>query len=168
MKREILDYQDNAQPVRSVAGRIVLIAGLSLGLALLAIGYLTKLLAFMGHWSLKLNVAAMLFLVWLLASTGIRTLDRLMKDTEVGWLFLTGMGVGLLGHLSAAFGFWALSKGNFSLLFFALPGLPANLAVSGLVSVLTVIGLRVKNPWWSIALKGLLFFFLAFLIYFLM
>jgi len=26
----------------------------------------------------------------------------------------------------------------------------------------------VKNPWWSIALKGLLFFFLAFLIYFLM
>jgi hypothetical protein len=172
MKREILDYQGSSYQVRSVAGRVILIAGLSLGLALLAIGYLTNALAFIGHWSLKLNVAFMLFLVWLLASTGVRTVDKLLKEVEVGWLFLTGMGVGLLGHLSSAFGFWLLAKysaeSTWSYFFYVAPGLPANLAVSALVSTLTVISLRVKSQVLSIALKALLFFFLAFLIYFLM
>lgn len=172
MSRENSGLSAASRRAASTVGRTVLIAGFILGALLLGSGFLIGEMPFEGKWESRLRLAAMLFLFWLVVSAGIRAADKLLKAVDVGWLFLTGLGVGVVGHLAQSLGFWAVARytGDMGSWMPRVGGgmLSPVLAVSLLVTVLTVISVRVKSELMANALRALLFVLVAFLIYFFM
>ena len=114
-------------------------------------------------------LAFFLFFVWLAVSSGVRAVDKLMPGIAVGWLFITGLGIGLWGQAVFSLARWAApqfrGEATASLLSFIVPGLLPSLAASLLVAVLTAITLRVKSKLAATALRLLLFGLLALFIY---
>ena len=100
---------------------------------------------------------------------GIRAVNKLLPGIAVGWLFITGIGIGAWGQAIFSLAQWAFFRYNgeetFPFLFYLLPGLLPSLAVSLLVAVLTAITLRVENSLMAFLLRLLIFGALALLIY---
>ncbi len=170
MSKGILDHsgEENQVSLR-ILGRVVIIVGILLGGAHFLADYGIVLIGISIQLERQLNLGFFLFLAWLAVSSGIRAVHRLEPDIAVGWLFITGMGVGLWGQAVFSLLQWAVpqfsGEETFGFLFYLLPGILPSLAVSLLVSLLTAITLRVENRLLAILLRVLIFALLALLIY---
>lgn len=170
MSKAILDHSgEENQVFRSIVGRVVIITGLILGIVNFGIDAGLEALNLRASWEQQTSLAFFLFFVWLTVSSGIRAVHKLAPDIAVGWLFITGMGIGLWGQAVFSLAKWAVPRllggEQLSLLYFLLPGLLPSLSVSLLVAVLTTITLRVKNKMVAVLLRVLIFAVLVLLIY---
>ncbi|MCO6480118.1 MAG: hypothetical protein J5I94_25995 [Phaeodactylibacter sp.] len=170
MSKSILDHSGEENQVsRNIVGRVVIIIGILLGGAHFLAEYGTGALGLSPPFERQANLGFFLFFVWLAVSSGIRAVQKLSPDIAVGWLFITGMGIGLWGQAVFSLLQWAAPRFRgeeaLSFILHLLPGILPSLAVSLLVSVLTAITLRVENKLLAVLLRVLIFAALALLIY---
>ncbi|MCO6488059.1 MAG: hypothetical protein J5I98_06550 [Phaeodactylibacter sp.] len=169
MSKGILDHpgEDNQASVNLV-GRVVLFAGILLGAVNFGVDYGLSVLNVSPNLMRQAALGAFLFLTWLAVSSGLRSVDKLQPGIAVGWLFITGMGIGLWGQVVFALARWAkavVREEGISFAFFLLPGLLPSLSVSLLVAVLTAITLRVESKLLATLLRILIFGLIALFIY---
>ena len=170
MSRGILDHtSEEGQVSMSTVGRVVIIAGILLAAIHFGIDYGLNALNVSATWIQQLELGFFLFFSWLAVSSGIRTVDKLLPGIAIGWLLITGMGIGLWAHAVFSLAKWAVPRFTgeepLSLLYYLLPGFLPSLAVSLLVAVLTTITLRVESRWVATLLRVLIFGVLALFIY---
>ena len=153
----------------STVGRVVIVAGILLAAIRFGIDYGLNALDVSTAWAQQLKLGFFLFFTWLAVSSGIRTVDKLLPGIAIGWLLITGMGIGLWAQAVFSLAKWAVPRFTgeepLSLLYYLLPGLLPSLAVSLLVAVLTTITLRVESRWVATLLRVLIFGVLALFIY---
>lgn len=169
MSKSILDHSEEGRVSKSVAGRVVLILGIPLGGLIYGLVYGLDALGLPVSWARQVQLGLYLLLMWLLVSSGIRAVNKLLPDIAVGWLLITGLGIGLLGQLTFNLAQWLwprfVGSEPLTLAYYLLPGLLSGLSVSLLVAVLTMITLRVKDRLSATLLRVLIFGLLALFIY---
>ena len=170
MSKEILDHSaEESQVSMSLVGRVVIIAGILLAAIHFGTGYGLELLGLPPGLERQFSLAFFLFFTWLAVNSGIRTVNKLLPGIAVGWLLITGMGIGLWAQAVLSLAKWAMpwsgEQETLPLLSVLLTSLLPSLAVSLLVAVLTTITLRVKSRLLAIVLRVVIFGLLALLIY---
>jgi len=170
MSKGILDHSSEETYVyKSTVGRVVLLTGAILGGLLFGMEWGLDALNLPGNLARQIWLGLFLLLVWLLVSSGIRAVNKLLPGIAVGWLFISGMGTGLMGQAILSLAQWLIPRitgeGSFPLIAYLAPGLLPILAVSLLVAVLTMITLRVKDKLSATLLRLLIFGLLALFIY---
>ena len=173
MSKDILDQPaDDGQVFVRTVGRVVIVIGLFLGAAVFALDAGLSALSLPEGVSRQFSLGGFLFLIWLAVNSGIRAVNKLSPSIAVGWLFITGIGIGLWGQAIYALLQWAvpLIKGQevLSLLSYFTPRALPSLAISLLVAVLTTITIRVESKLMATLLRVLIFGLLALLIYLLL
>ena len=174
MSKEILDHTEQGRTESATSLKVLVICGLILGWVNFAIDFLIDQDKRAGVFWDQLELGLLLLAAWIAINAGINTLNRLLPKAAVGWLIVTGIGIGILGLFVHTSFLWLIVRHvtktapDFSWIqYFKEQALPA-ISVSLVVTILTVITARVENKTMGLVLKLLLFALIGFMVYLFM
>ncbi|HMQ49472.1 MAG TPA: hypothetical protein PKA00_18490 [Saprospiraceae bacterium] len=155
-------------PQNVILIQVGLLCASILAILTLTINYFGDRIAGDSSFVAKIQVGLMLFAAWLVISSGMRAAFKMNRQIPSVWLFVLGLGIGILAHMMQSLGYSYLMKRTVdeAVPFFAsfFRGFLPALSVSAFIAIMSVIALKVANPNHRIALQVLLVVVLILLI----